>query len=164
MKNILGRASDTMLNVQGTVDRIKKEYPDEIIIVGAATKARRTDDENNIGPGLGWATARRAALVLTDRAFYCGNWIMPLDKLKYTEYTHAPSIFGFKSIVMKIADNDGNHYQFGVNDMKHWLQQDVVKFKQTEPVAWYITYVWIVRIALLSLIIFNVIIQFDLMP
>lgn len=154
MKDSINQVSDTVYRVQATEDKFKLEHPDETIVIATATKARRTADEKTVSAGLGWATARRGSLILTERAFYCGNWEIPLDKLKYAEYVVIPTISGIKSIVIKIADNDGNHYQFGVSNMDKWFQQDIVKFKKGELVSWYPYYIWGVRIFVISLLIY----------
>src|SRR5690606_26079041 len=101
---------------------------------------------------------------LTERAFYCGDWEIPINKLKYAEYVAIPSVFGMKSIVIKIADNDGNHYQFSVKDIDEWRQQEVVKFKKGELVSWFPIYIWATRLLLLVLLIYGLLSTFDIVP
>ena len=153
-KKIIDSASNIMYLVKPQVEKFKAEHPDETVIIAAASKARKMNNESGIGLGLGWATSRRAALILTENAFYCRDWVIPISKLKYAEIVSIPSIFGYTALVMKLADNEGNHYQFGLNNANLWLSQNVVSFKRTEPNKYYSWYILAARIFLLLAFIF----------
>jgi hypothetical protein len=146
---------DSLQLVSPQVKKFKSEHPDETVIMAAATKARKMNSEHGISVGIGWAFARRGALILTEEAFYCGNWVIPISKLKYAEIATIPSILGYKGLLMKLADNNGNHFQFSLNNADLWLSQDIVSFKRTEPSKYYSLYIWGVRLALMVFFIYS---------
>lgn len=114
-----------------TLNRFRKQHPDETIYVYGATKAHRTDSEKAVS-GTNWAFSRRSTLILTDERLKCGDWDIPIAKIKYAE----ASYFG-SAIILKVADSSGNHYQFGLQKDDAWLKQSVIPVKlNDEPIKY----------------------------
>jgi hypothetical protein len=153
-KNIINQTTDTIYGVGSVVKKFEAEHPDETVIMAAATKAQKMDSESTVRMGVGWAFSRRGTLILTETAFYCRDWVIPIDKLKYAEIAQITSVFGAKAAVIKLADNTGYHYQFGLNDADAWLNQNIVSFKQQEVSQYYRIYIWAARLVLIAFAIY----------
>jgi hypothetical protein len=107
-----------------TVRNFQAAHPDETVLIAAAAKARRTHDEQPVQYDPSWITARRAAVILTDKRLVCGDWDIPLDKIVYAEMV----VFG-SGILLKIGDDAKGHYQFGMQWTSAWQEQHVLKIK-----------------------------------
>jgi len=114
-----------------TMNKFRNQYPDETIYAYGATKARKTDAEEAVS-GTSWAFSRRSTLILTNERLKCGDWDIPIAKIKYA----GASYFG-SAIILKIADASGNHYQFGLQKDDAWLHQPILPIKVTdEPIKY----------------------------
>ena len=122
---------NAMYNVGGAVRRFMEQHPDEQILAAGASKARRMPEEKEVAYGAGWIVARRAPVILSDQRLMCGDWDILLAKIKYAEMMTLSGLFS-KSLVIKVADDSGNHYQFGVQYDPAWLEQNALSFKQVE--------------------------------
>lgn len=123
--------SDWSYLVPLTMRKFRKSNPDEAIHAYGAVKAMRSDDEEGIS-GIGWGFARCGTLILTEKRLVCGDWEIPLDKVKYAEAVMLGSGF-----VLKIADSSGSHYQFGLQKDPMWLNQSVLSVKiSDEPIKY----------------------------
>lgn len=148
INKILKIISDVFYLVPLALYRFRKSYPNEIIHAYGATKAHRTDSEQEIS-GSGWAFSRRGTLILTDERLLCGDWVIPVDKVKYAEATY----FG-AAIILKVADNSGNHYQFGLQKDPAWIEQPVIPIKITDEPVKYSIYVKILRYVVYAWLLF----------
>ncbi|MAU10125.1 MAG: hypothetical protein CL607_09910 [Anaerolineaceae bacterium] len=130
-KDFLLGLTNAIYNVGGAVRRFVEHHPDEQLLAAGAAKARRMSEEQDVMYGVGWMVARRAPVILSDHRLKCGDWDIPLAKIKYAEIMTIRSFIS-KGFVIKVADDTGNHYQFGVPYDTAWLEQDVLSFKQVE--------------------------------
>lgn len=118
--------SDWFYLVPLTMRKFQKNNPDETIHAYGAVKAHRHDTERPLA-AYGWRFARRGTLILTDKRFVCGDWEIPLDKVKYAEAVMFSSAF-----ILKVADSSSNHYQFAVQKDPMWMNQSVLSIKMMD--------------------------------
>ncbi len=123
--------SDWSYLVPLTMRRFQKNNPDEAIHSYGAVKAMRSDNEESIS-GFGWGFARRNTLILTEKRLVCGDWEIPLDKVKYAEAVMLGTGF-----ILKVAHSSGSHYQFVLQKDPTWLNQSVLSVKiYDEPIKY----------------------------
>ena len=67
-----------------TLNKFQKNNPDETIHAYGATKGQLHDSEQPLA-AYGWRSARRNTLILTNECLICGDWKIPLSKVKYAE-------------------------------------------------------------------------------
>lgn len=142
LKQIIKTVSDWTYLVPLAMHNFCKNNPDEAIHAYGAVKAMRSDNEERIS-GLGWGFARRGTLILTEKRMVCGNWEIPLDKVKYAEAVMFSSAF-----ILKVADSSGHHYQFGLQDNPMWFNQSVLSIKVTDEPIKYGAIVKVARVIL----------------
>ncbi|MEL7433977.1 MAG: hypothetical protein AAFN11_08510 [Chloroflexota bacterium] len=118
--------ADWFYLVPFAVNRYRKAHPNETVLAYGATKAHRTDQENVV-KSYNWALSRRGTLILTDTRLVCGDWAIPLPKVKYAEVLTYGSGY-----ILKAGDNEGNHYQFAIQQDLMWTEQTALSLKMSE--------------------------------
>lgn len=95
----------------------KRSNPSVQVVMYGAAKSRKLPRSQEIEIDPGWISARRLALILTDKALVCGDWVIPLHDVKEAVLTRLGTTTGY---VLKIATQAGDHYQFGLQYHPDW--------------------------------------------
>jgi hypothetical protein len=101
----------------------RRNNPSLQIVMYGASKSRKFPRSREIEIGPGWITARRQALILTNKALVCDNWVIPLSEIKEVVLTRLGATTGY---VLKISTQADDHYQFGLQYHPDWETQRVM--------------------------------------
>lgn len=132
--------------------QFRNNHPDTPILLSAATKARQLDEDSEISRGTGWMFAKRATLVLTDRAIHCGEWRIPLETIDSARLVRYPGLFS-TGLVLKVSTADGAHYQFGMQYDPAWEEQTALDLTVEEAELGHTAYSVAVRLLLVATLV-----------
>lgn len=113
--------------VSSQVEQYRAKNGNVPVLAAGATKARKLDEDEEIRSGIGWATSRRAVLMLTNEKLICGSWEIPLASIKDAQLLRVKSLFA-KALILKVAAEDG-YYQFGLQYDPAWENQTALKLR-----------------------------------
>lgn len=136
--------------------QFRSEHPDERVIVAGGSKARKLDGDQEIERGLGWVFAKRATLILSDRAIICGSWTIPLSSIDDATLLRTSGMFS-EAFVLKVATNSGEHYQFGLPYDPRWEEQNVLEANVDETEIAYSMFSLAIRILLVAFIVWQMV-------
>lgn len=140
---LLDWITNWLYGVPGKVARFERDNPDETVLAQGAVKAKRSADNQPVQYEPEWILARRGALILTDQRLVCDDWSISLERVKYAEAV----TFG-SGMVLKVADDTGTHYQFGLNRSAEWLEQTVLPLKRTDEAVTMSLFSLVLRVAI----------------
>ncbi len=123
--------ANTAYLVPWQVQRFKANEPSATVLAAGAVKAQKRDRDSDPQYEVGWITARRATLILTEEKLVCGTWEIPLKSIEQAQLTHIQSSFS-KGLVMSVATTNGVHYQFGLQYDPAWENQTALAFAPGE--------------------------------
>lgn len=122
----LRRLTNLLYGTPRAVSRFLARYPDEDVLAAGATKARVFSERNDeVQRSLGWATARRASLILSQKRLICGDWNIPLDSIDSSSYLRLSRRWS-KALVLRVHTKDAKSYQFGLSHDEAWLTQNAL--------------------------------------
>ena len=131
MDEILREYASTVYGVSAAVARLEAQEPESTVLAAGAAKARRLAGETAVRSGFGWATARRATLILTKDKLVCGSWTIPLVSIEEATLLRVRGLVS-KGLVLKISIIDGIRYQFGLQYDPAWEQQTALRLTLEE--------------------------------
>jgi hypothetical protein len=108
------------------VQKYKEKDANAVILAAGATKAQKLDKDVDVRYEVGWVTARRAVLILTNDKLICDTWEIPISSIKDAKLLRIKSLFA-KAFVLKVSSSDGYHYQFGLQYDSAWERQTALK-------------------------------------
>lgn len=126
LSNIYREIANGFYFVSSQVEQYKLKNNNVHVLAAGATKARKFEKDEDIKSDFGWATARRAALILTSEKLVCGTWEILLSDIKEAKLLRIKSIFA-KAFVLKVSTNQGESYQFGLQYDPAWENQTSFK-------------------------------------
>lgn len=91
--------------------RFEEAHPGERVMVAAACKAVRSDQELPLSRGSHWALARRANLVISEQRLVCGDWEIAVSDVTRAKRAAIQGTLS-RGVVLRLATASG-HYQFG---------------------------------------------------
>ncbi len=152
--------SRTILNavylVPLRVKRLLNREPGTQVLAAGATKAQRTEREQEVRREFGWVTSRRGVLILTAEKLICGSWVIPLSTITDATLLQVRTFAGLgftKGLILKISTDRGYHYQFGFTYDPAWEEQTALKLSVEDGKVKYSAYSIIVRIVICVLVI-----------
>lgn len=131
ISNLSREIANAVYLVPFQVHKFKEKEPQAIVLAAGATKAQKLNRDEDVRSSVGWVTARRAVLILTNEKLVCGLWEIPLSSVAQASLLQIKGLFG-KGFVLKISTNDKNHYQFGLQYDQAWKQQSALPLVITE--------------------------------
>jgi len=126
------------------VNQFKKQHPDAEVLIADGAKARRVSSNDTAQYAMGWATARRSALILTAQELVCGDWVIPIASIQEAVLVQIAG-----GSLLKISTTDGTHYQFGLQRNPDWEKQTVLPLKIEQGILSFSKTSLIVRLILL---------------
>ncbi len=87
------------------------------VLYQCSVKATRIEG-TKVEVGLKWAFARRGILKVMSDSLECGDWHIPVSKIKEAVLLSAPYLWT-KAYVLTVRTDEGT-YQFGLNPSEYW--------------------------------------------
>ncbi|MFQ5857770.1 MAG: hypothetical protein ACE5LU_19365 [Anaerolineae bacterium] len=134
------------------VKRFKAKEPDSQILVAGATKAQKGDEDTGVRYEPGWIVSRRGVLILTSDKLVCGFWEIPLTSVINATLLRFKGLLS-RWLVLKVATDDGSHYQFGLQYDPTWETQTALKLTVEDGKIKYSAFSIVVRVALILALI-----------
>jgi hypothetical protein len=103
------------------VAQYQRQVPGAAVVVAGAAKGRQFRQAAPVQREMGWMTARRGVLILSERELCCGDWHIPLADIQEASLQ---SLAG--GMVLKVTTVPGIYYQFGLSSDPAWQRQTVL--------------------------------------
>ena len=123
--------------------------PSEPILVCQAAKAIELSKDKDPAYGVEWVTSQRVTFLMTSQKIYMGKWEIPLEQIKKAELLKFSSMFA-KGMLLKLATQQGKHYQVGMSYSVDIEQQQALPLKINDQKLKYSFLSIIARILLLA--------------
>jgi hypothetical protein len=110
------------------VAQYKRQVPGATVVASGAAKGRQFRQAAPVQREMGWVTAKRGALILSEKELCCGEWHIPLADIQAARLQ--PMAGG---MVLKVTTASGLHYQFGLSPDPAWQRQTVLPLEIEPP-------------------------------
>ncbi|MGD1906776.1 MAG: hypothetical protein ACFB0C_12375 [Leptolyngbyaceae cyanobacterium] len=127
LNNALRLITNGLYLVPWQVAQYKRQVPGTTVVAAGAAKGRQFRQAAPVQREMGWITAKRGALILSESELCCGDWHIPLTEIQAASLQ--PTAGG---MVLKVATASGLYYQFGLSRDPAWQQQTVLPL-EIEP-------------------------------
>ncbi|NJN20929.1 MAG: hypothetical protein HC812_06690 [Leptolyngbya sp. RL_3_1] len=109
------------------VAQYQRRVPGIKVVAAGSAKGRQFRQAVPVQREMGWVTAKRGALILSERELCCGEWQIPLADIQAASLQ--PMAGG---MVLKVTTASGLYYQFGLSSDPAWQRQTVLPL-EIEP-------------------------------
>lgn len=146
----ISESVDGLYGTRGAIARFERNHPHEPVLSACACKGRKAEPGAALEKG--WGLARRAVLLVTERALRCGDWEIPFDSIERLSYSSFQGIFS-SGLVLSAETREGECYQFGTNKNSSWLEQFPVEAVEGPEFKVSALRVWAVRIGVAVMLV-----------